>query len=75
MPPGGTHLVDQYVQGSVSYRAWCTPVRYTDAVRLEAQMVELRQQQKQLLALLADKGVTPQGLEDGMLRAMLYLKG
>lgn len=38
-------------------------------------MEGLRGQQKQLLALLADKGVTPQGLEDGMLRALLYLKG
>lgn len=47
----------------------------TDAARLEAEMGELRAQQKQLLALLADKGVTAQGLEDGMLRAMLNLQG
>jgi hypothetical protein len=46
-----------------------------DAARLELTLDELRKQQKQLLGLLADKGVTAQGLEDGMLRAMLYLKG
>jgi hypothetical protein len=44
-------------------------------MRLESEVVELRGHQKQLLALLADKGVTAQGLEDGMLRAMLHLKG
>lgn len=38
-------------------------------------MSELRSQQKQLLALLVDRGVTAQGLEDGMLRALLQLKG
>lgn len=38
-------------------------------------MSELRTQQKQLLVLLADRGVTAQGLEDGMLRALLQLKG
>jgi hypothetical protein len=46
-----------------------------EAARLEAEVQELRGQQKRLLALLADKGVTAQGLEDGMLRAMLHLKG
>lgn len=38
-------------------------------------MSDLRTQQKHLLTLLADKGVTAQGLEDGMMRALLQLKG
>lgn len=38
-------------------------------------MIELRAQQKRLLLQLADKGVSPQGLEDSMLRALLFLKG
>lgn len=32
-------------------------------------------QQTQVLSLLADKGVTAQGLEDGIMRALLQLKG
>lgn len=38
-------------------------------------MVDLRSEQKRLMALLADKGATPEGLQDGMLRAMLQLRG
>jgi len=37
-------------------------------------MAELRLEQKRLVGLLADRGATPQGLEDGMLRAMLHLR-
>jgi hypothetical protein len=38
-------------------------------------MTELRAAQKQLLVQLADKGATPEGLQDGMLRALLHLRG
>jgi hypothetical protein len=46
-----------------------------EAVRIEATMAALRIQQKRLVSLLADRGATPQDLEDGMLRAMLQLRG
>jgi hypothetical protein len=38
-------------------------------------MSQLRREQKRLVALLADRGATPQGLQDSMLQAMLRLKG
>jgi hypothetical protein len=38
-------------------------------------MSGLRAAQKRLVGLLADKGATPNSLQDGMLRAMLQLKG
>lgn len=38
-------------------------------------MSHLRSEQKRLIGLLADKGATPEGLQEGMLRAMLQLKG
>lgn len=66
-------------QSSNSFERCSTPGAVdrleAEAARLETVMSELRSQQKQLLALLADKGVTAQGLEDGMLRALLQLKG
>lgn len=46
-----------------------------EASRLELVMTSLRAEQKRLVALLADRGATPNSLQDGMLRAMLQLKG
>ncbi|WIA13874.1 hypothetical protein OEZ85_002446 [Tetradesmus obliquus] len=46
-----------------------------EALRLESVMTGLRAEQKRLVGLLGDKGATPDTLQDGMLRAMLQLKG
>lgn len=46
-----------------------------EASRLERVMSDLRAEQKRLVGLLADKGAAPDGLQEGMLRAMLELKG
>jgi hypothetical protein len=43
--------------------------------RLEARLAELRAEQKRLTGLLADRGAGPEGAGEGLLRAMLQLKG
>ncbi|KAF8066166.1 hypothetical protein HT031_002488 [Scenedesmus sp. PABB004] len=64
---------------AVTFRRCTTPGAVAalegEASRLEAAMAALRAEQKRLVALLADRGATPTGLEDGMLRAMLQLRG
>jgi hypothetical protein len=46
----------------------------TDEARLEAQLADLRAQQKLLTARLADRGAGPEGTGEGVLRAMLRLR-
>lgn len=49
----------------------CAPA---DQQRLEAHISELRDEQKRLTSLLADKGAGPESAGEGLLRAMLQLK-
>lgn len=55
---------------------WCwAPTLYpSGAEALEAQMQALRQEQKQLVVQLADKGANPEGLGEGLLAALVHLK-